>query len=1384
MRLTVVCLLSLVATCVFGQDAVSANDAVAAWRNTKPLETSPLRGEMALDGMWHFAPTSDKDAPAGGWGWIKVPGSWKEERSIVDRGQSEAWTAFDRNKIRGAWYERDITIPTAWKGRAILLDVARVSTDATVYLGDKRCGAITWPEGTVDITDAVEPGTSQHLRLHVIATLDKTEVMVLMGDLPGQTSMAKAELQTGGLTGSVRLLSRPRGPHIGDVFVRPSVRRNELGFDLELTGVTASGDVAIEAVVANVDGTIAKSFKATVPAKATERQTVQVAWPWADAKRWDVGQPNMYIAIINARGAGMNDSYAQQFGFRECWVDGRKIMLNGTEWRVRPRLMEGVWTPDAARETLSRGHNFGELWPGDPWDRSAPGYEAAYPIADAVGLPINGVTPHMGWHGTNIMGPDRLLAYREACARLMRRDRNHPSIVMWGTSGNMTGGSLNPASVGQREASRAEMDKRNPDAETTARATAGVNIHHELDPTRPMFIHNGGANGDIYTINHYQVAIPLQEREEWISTYAQKGDMPLMYVEFGTPLSFDFMRGRKGFILAAQSEPLFSEFLAIDLGSAAYRVETPGYRKVIREKFQQDQAYGWMHGEQQFFHLPAFLEEQELYIRNTWRSWRTMGITGGMIPWDDGYFAQDGKTTRAGTAMQAANGPTLAWICGAEIKDDPASFTAKDHSFTAGAKVVKRIALLNDSRTKLDWSLTWHATLGGHEVGAGKALGALAVAGTTFAPLSFTLPVKLDSDKVEGEISIEAHIGNDVHKDNFSFRAFAPQAPAKGEVLVYDPVGRTSALFKQLGYRTVPWTGAPDASRLLVIGRDAFSDSKPLPGDLAAFVRAGGRAIIQAQDPHHVREQRGLRMSYKASRRVFPIDPSHEALKGLDAEDLRDWTGSGTLLEGKPDYISGTGPDVVIASATGCPATGWRWGLRGSVATGAPEKPHRAGWRPILECEFDLAYSPLMELDLGRGHVLWCQLDLEDHAALDPAAARLARQIVEYARTVALSPRLDATYIGGDGGAALLDQLGLVYRRAKALPASGLAVIGRDAGLDRATVEKFATGGGKVLVLPREEADTGLGVALVKSEQHLGSLTPPAWPEGRGLSASDLRVRAESPAWTIASGCEVGADGLIGRQAIGRGVIMFCQVDPDRFHADQCTYLRFSRWRSMRAMTQMLANLGGAFSFDERVFSAADAPANAGIALVGMWKGKQTVRLPAAINNDRYPDPGMSPATRALLASDVDESDWQDLKMPAALESFGGSWANADGESVLRKTIDVSAALAKEEVVLELGTIDDFDVTFVNGVQVGGLSDPDAYKTKRVYSLPAGLLKPGRNVIAVRVWHHFGAGGLTGAPDDLILRPAKAPPVSATMYHPDYRTDWDLGDEPARYYNW
>ena len=115
---------------------------------------------------------------------------------------------------------------------------------------------------------------------------------------------------------------------------------------------------------------------------------------------------------------------------------------------------------------------------------------------------------------------------------------------------------------------------------------------------------------------------------------------------------------------------------------------------------------------------------------------------------------------------------------------------------------------------------------------------------------------------------------------------------------------------------------------------------------------------------------------------------------------------------------------------------------------------------------------------------------------------------------------------------------------------------------------------------------------------------------------------------------------------------------------------------------------------------------------------------------------------------------------------------------------------------LSLGSVDDFDETYFNGVRVGGIGKehPTYWSAPRDYTIPASLIKPGKNVIAVRVWDRFGGGGITGTANTLLVQSprlaAEAAAAAAAVvkapgfYHPDYRADFELGDEPYRYYNW
>jgi uncharacterized protein len=115
-------------------------------------------------------------------------------------------------------------------------------------------------------------------------------------------------------------------------------------------------------------------------------------------------------------------------------------------------------------------------------------------------------------------------------------------------------------------------------------------------------------------------------------------------------------------------------------------------------------------------------------------------------------------------------------------------------------------------------------------------------------------------------------------------------------------------------------------------------------------------------------------------------------------------------------------------------------------------------------------------------------------------------------------------------------------------------------------------------------------------------------------------------------------------------------------------------------------------------------------------------------------------------ATDLDHSGWKDMTLPTHIETAG---LNIDGVIWFRKTINIPNGAA-QKAMLSLGPIDDSDETWVNGVRVGGIQK--RYNEKRTYAIPAGTLKAGENVIAVRVEDTGGGGGIYGNAADLFIQ--------------------------------
>ena len=1364
-------------------DAILPSGTSLGWDKAKIVQVNERRSKISLDGIWRFIPaTEGRDVPDKvGWAYIKVPGSWLStsgrRSAFVALGTGPKWDAYDGARVARAWYERNVMIPSDWQGRSISLRFDRVSTDAMVYVNDSPCGKIAWPWGDVDITKAIKPGQTATIRVQVAAIADAQKVGTFWQNALSDTvTFSSARLKTRGLTGSVILESRASEARVTDVFVRTSTRKKEVALDVELSGIQQAGSVQFTADMLGETGKVEKSFSAEAKVTAKETQTVTVSWPWDNARLWDVGKPNLYTLRLTVKGTRIDDQYNQNFGFREFWAEGRKLFLNGSEIHLRqtcfiygPRGQVGDNFGEVGSPTIdARGDTDDSTRTLDETDRE--GYLVAEYILDCSKYMMDS-RRRFNWQQNEPRAMERATVW-------MRHYRNHPSIIMWIAGMNFFNNAVDadPRHIGQRD-----WDEGDPRWQRLI--TAGKQMFDslkKLDDTRLYYSHAGAYTGDVYTMNCYLDLLPLQEREEWLSNWAKDGQMPISMVEFGTPVDCTFRRGREGFTSNITSEPLLTEYAAIYFGNDAYAAEETKYRQYLHDLFGGGMLY--QSSENKLDEYADDHKIQQLFRTNTWRSWRTAGLGGGLRTWS---WMQD--------ALKEVNEPTLAWIAGPQE-----AYTAKDHHFRAGQKIEKQIVLINDTREPQSYTVTWTATAGEKQIDGGTLRGNLAVSEIKFIPFQFNAPPEEVGIKSDGQITLDATIGDAKHHDTFSFRVFGEQRAARGEIAVVDPEGLTSKMLQKLGFTAKQWNG--DAAPLVVIGRNALKAGPNLGPKLEKYVQSGGRALICEQDPTWMTRALGWRICPQVSRRIFPVA---SAFKGdIDADDLRDWTGDSTLIEPYPKYVG----DYLRGNEREQPYAGWHWGNRGGVSSAAIEKPHRSGWRPLLECEFDLAYSPLMELDYGRGRVMICTLDLEDHAAVDPAAQRIANWIVDYASHAPLSPRATKLlYVGGPDGAAWLDGIGVSYQRSDRLePDASLVLIGTDAQIRSEELDEYLEKGGKAFFLPTSKATGSLDATMKKAAaQFAGSLSVPAWPEARGLSACDLRWRShlDTPPWILSGGVEIGADGLLGRTSVGKGVAICCQIDPDLFHADEKTYFRYTRWRATRAVAQVLSNLGASFAVDKRMFHPLDTW---NLNLDGSWQMQVTLRLPPAANEAAaHVDAGISSAAQKLLAENAPSEGWTSVTLPQMLPFFQDN----DGEAVFRREIDIPANAAGKDLILSLGVLNDFDTTCFNGVAVGttGTKLANSQTASRNYVVPATLVKAGKNMITIRLFNRFGPGGFAGKPGFPVGpdgnrsgRQANGPRVGLEMslsrkpegaqsiscYYPDYRTDFQMGDNPYRYYRW
>jgi sialate O-acetylesterase len=188
-------------------------------------------------------------------------------------------------------------------------------------------------------------------------------------------------------------------------------------------------------------------------------------------------------------------------------------------------------------------------------------------------------------------------------------------------------------------------------------------------------------------------------------------------------------------------------------------------------------------------------------------------------------------------------------------------------------------------------------------------------------------------------------------------------------------------------------------------------------------------------------------------------------------------------------------------------------------------------------------------------------------------------------------------------------------------------------------------------------------------------------------------------------------------------------------------------WTSLEALRTVVDVESELRSQRERERSAPSLEAIATQSVLD-WEGKY---LPA--------DPGNTGVGRGWANPEYDDGGWNSMRLPCNWQSRG---LHHNGVVWFRRSIEIPPEWVGCDLVLSLGAIDDFDATYFNGNLIGThpKGTPEAYRIRRRYSVPKEMVRPGRAVIAVRVFDHFGEGGLLGPAVQMKLGPAEANPQS------------------------
>ena len=1277
------------------------------------------------------------------------------------------------------WYHQVVDVPKAWKGQKIMLEIDSPESVATVFANGKLAGALEWPGGELDLSAFVAPGKKLDLAIHMAAD-PLTGYFKLAKKVIGATYQPPSKLQARGLYGDVVLRPVPRtGPEIDEVAVVTSVAKKELAATFELSGLEPGKTYKLKAAATTAGKTAKELPETTFTAKAATEQ-VKLAAPWADPILWELGAPYLYdlnATLLDAGGKTLASLWPERFGVREVAGTGPDLTLNGRPVTLFLYAGEAEDTPEDSQWCAK--FNFNTF-------REGTGRENAR-IMDEAGLTADGQRHH--WETTLLApldmgksgkendpefwaGLTKLLSYQ------IKSKRNHPSVIFnrgvlaGGMNGN--GGMYNPLFqdgvwVNERRGNDVSM-------RTLKAGRRVIDILHQLDPTRLVNAQDSGSVNDTMQITEYAGFQPIQEFIERSEYWRANGTKPFMISEQAAPMFpnwTDACAQGKGW----SGVPCFAEWTAITSGDEAYvrteldnqylgklekavaekrkaaaaGIDNPILKKAAMEKIRMEYDQWFYMYKDEVLHNVLWRDR----IREEVFHWRANHL--GMLAY---FFSGGGPDLES--CYQEFQAPVTGFLAG--TKDKP---TLKNHIFAPGETLERGAILLNNSYKPDSLTCSWKLELGGQTVAEGSKTETVPAGGEVFVPIAAAISAGPDRS---GQLSVDfLKDGKKLRSDRCDIDVVAPKSFVnQGRIALVDPEGDSAKALAAAGVKFQRLTFDADFTSFdtVIFGRRAFNyELGMLPEglDLGELTKQGKRILVMEQDEKTLRERFKLRTEYLSPRDAYGRVGGDPLTADLPDRLLKNWRGTATLTDGYE--IARNRGQVISPHEFGNGGT-WlypwndgelhprpiKWGNTHNVATVTAIKPDTGNFRTLVDCGQGSNYAAAWELENGKSRIVFNQMDVSGRSEPEPAATRYLQNLVSHVQTAPAPKLLQAAYLGGDTGAALLKQLDVPFRKvataSEADPTKNILVLG-DATPEQLTawkdgLAKFAEAGGTIFSLPRSEADFAAGwtpfaVTAKKRTVNHTVVGKPAAPLLAGLGNSDFYWKGNMDIVSMekAEGAKLLLDtGVLAEIPHGQGRYVLCQVEPALFGDVELNHwLKPSQRNTERLVRTLLSNAGVAMSSPKLLAQpGARAALDHVTDLGGVWKVRQA-----------KPDESTCP--------DANAPGWRDMNLPGSPQASYPEWQGVKGSFWFRRELNLDQEPAPEETLhLEIGRISGCDILYVNGGKAAKSdleTDVNSVATiARNYPLPGGLFKKGKNELALRVDyetnHQLGLNGSTG----------------------------------------